>query len=1024
MRKNLTILLCLGHLASLCAGETLHVATTGSDTNPGTAEQPLASVVKALSVLKDKQEPCEIVIHAGVYAGCPGDGISIGGERTCGKSPLPSLLITAAKKPDGSCEEVWFDGGRKISQAEPVAGKPGVYRFAVKSEGGSAAPQMWEADSRTRYVLAADLAAVDLFPASFCERDSVIFLHTSDGRPPETHDLYLGHDSFGFFVWWQNTTLRGLKFRNFLRSGVRLCAPDTTLEDCYASNCLTGFKLEGASWTGVEARNMRLLRCSTEDCAGGVYVEGKHAIVEDCRFFKRRDKFMIPIDMQNDCGIQYYFPSSEGEVRRNLCVGFAEGIFMKCNSSVFVVEHNTLVIGQTSPSFCFGWAASQHPQSIIRYNISVGGVWPIQGAGDIPPGMTVDYNCFWRNTEENTRQKCFEMLRKAGAGGHDLVKDPRFANPAKNDYSLLPDSPCLKIGPNGETCGALGAVGPEFKDVQPPEVSVSLALPAVPAGGAGELYFERDPWIGGGTSLVRKLAPENSTNEWVSPNPRANLAIEAEDSAGKPSQMKIQVGSGAWSAPKTFAGTKELDVPSKTAVTPVSVMVSDTAGNWSQPTKLTVRVAKEGPKLKGAPVVYANDHGVLISFATDIPCLPSIEFGMDERYGTILEQARDVQRLWNAEDGGEWVTIRTKPCMTNCFALLEPTVATGKTYHYRLILQDEVGNKTVTDDFTFTVKGAPRDYVVSPSGEDTDGRGARETPLRTLQFAVDRALPGDRIVLLPGLYGGQTKLTHGGLKGAPISIEAEKPGTAILDGCCRSPSCVHLQKAPYVILRGLEIRWFTHSGVYAVDSPNVTVEKSRIWNPGAHAMNGIGSTCGTFTHRSPGFIADHNVMYNIAHGFYLLQCPRSRITFNTVCGTDFGGAAFVFSAAGTVNRNNSFAYNGNDQFTLEGADANEMATFDSDYNNLGTKLRKDAAFEVKDKFFQHHGSKNIISIDGKIYRTMKKWQEETGKDLHSIFADPLYCDAAHDDFRLQPGSPNIGAGEGGATIGALGVTEK
>jgi hypothetical protein len=173
-------------------------------------------------------------------------------------------------------------------------------------------------------------------------------------------------------------------------------------------------------------------------------------------------------------------------------------------------------------------------------------------------------------------------------------------------------------------------------------------------------------------------------------------------------------------------------------------------------------------------------------------------------------------------------------------------------------------------------------------------------------------------------------------------------------------------------------------------------------------MNGIGSTCGTFTHRSPGFVADHTVMYNLAHGFYLLQCPQSRITFNTVCGTDFGGAAFVFSAAGTVSRNNSFAYNSNDQFTIESADANEMATFDSDYNNL--RARPD--------------SKAVIGKDGKRFRTLKAWQDASGKDLHSISADPLYCDAAHHDLRLQPGSPNIGAGEGGATIGALGVKEK
>ena len=51
------------------------------------------------------------------------------------------------------------------------------------------------------------------------------------------------------------------------------------------------------------------------------------------------------------------------------------------------------------------------------------------------------------------------------------------------------------------------------------------------------------------------------------------------------------------------------------------------------------------------------------------------------------------------------------------------------------------------------------------------------------------------------------------------------------------------------------------------------------------------------------------------------------------------------------------------------------------------------------------------------------YQAAFGKDAHSIFADPLYVDYRNRDLRLKPGSPNIGAGENGTTIGALGVAE-
>ena len=95
------------------------------------------------------------------------------------------------------------------------------------------------------------------------------------------------------------------------------------MTDCAARNCERGFVIDAT------AAGVKIQRCSTEDCAGGVYINGADTLVEDGRFVRTRDDFVPKAYEQDDTGIQFYFPAKNGVARGNLVKGFRQGVFIK-----------------------------------------------------------------------------------------------------------------------------------------------------------------------------------------------------------------------------------------------------------------------------------------------------------------------------------------------------------------------------------------------------------------------------------------------------------------------------------------------------------------------------------------------------------------------------------------------------------------------------------------------------------------------------------------------------------------------
>ena len=954
-----------------------------------------------------------------------------GGTYHCGISLAPLKGVDPAAHPlllrPAEGAEVVFDGADRsmpLDRAQPVEGQPGVYAIAY-NPAGNECPKLWEPAARVRYRQVADARSVARYRATYATDGSRLFFQTTDGTAPAAGRVMINHAylDYGLFITRPHVTVRGLKFRNYLvrakySTGVQARADGVTVEDCEAANCSTGFT--------IVKHGCVLRRCRVEDCGCGVYVDGNDGVVEECRFLKRRDAFMVPMYEQDDSGIQYYHPARNGALRGNVVQGFARGVTLKCEG-IFRVEHNTVVD-------CHEGILRTVPQVGDRYerNLIVGCGAPGLGGRLLRPGVVNDGNVFWDALNPEELLAVLEAARLIGSGGGNVMADPRFVDRAGGDLRLMPGSVCAALAGNGRPVGALGVVPGDFQDRQPPVVRIQLRMPAFPSGAVGRVSFERDAWIGGGTTFIREERRPDPEADYDTTELDLPVEIEALDAGGRPEKMALRLNDAAWSGPEPYARRKQVRLPDRTGVHVLAVRVADEVGNWSAPVSARIRLTRDVPTVAGEPVVYANDHGVVVSFRTTAPAFARVEYSPDQTFALSQEEPQRTLRRWNSNDGGDWVTRWREPSTAHHVALIAPAVKKGATYRYRIALEDSVGRKTQSAAWSFTVGGAARTWVVDPAGEDADARGAEAKPVKSFQFAVDRALPGDRVVVRPGVYGGDTLLMHGGVEGAPITLEAAKRGEAVLDSARETYCLLRLDGASHVVVRDFVMRSYAQdgAGVYVADSSDVTIEGCSIsnWLPGEGWPFGQG----IFAHRSPGLTARGNVVHRQENGIFLLVSPRATIVNNTAFRNLYKGLAMHFSCGGTKVLNNSFTYNTSDQMGVDDPESTEaLKSMTCDYNNLAAWIEPMEPGEVvsnarsEDPTVRKRAepSKAIVWALGKRFRDIGAWRKAYGWEAHGVFADPRYVDPTGGDFRLKPGSPNVGAGKDGVTIGALGVAE-
>ena len=443
------------------------------------------------------------------------------------------------------------------------------------------------------------------------------------------------------------------------------------------------------------------------------------------------------------------------------------------------------------------------------------------------------------------------------------------------------------------------------------------------------------------------------------------------------------------------------------------------------------------------PVVAASREGALVSIALSRPDIPTLFYRLPgaPEWQTLKGLPNQVMRPVGMAASAP-VEPEIIESWSFLFVLLNGTLQPERTYEFR-IEAGQGAEKFKTPPATFSTQGGAKSLYVAVETGGKKSDGTQAAPFSRIQDALDRALPGDTVVIGPGIYTEPLLLQHGGTPEHPLTIQGSGMRETILDGGKQAGTIMALQKAPHVHLAGMQVRWFGNIGVHAKDSPAGTAEALWIWNrslaPKSEGISGLA----LLIEDSPDWNVSRSIFNRTEHGILAVRSPRIHIRHNTAFGNIYSGIALINSSAGSEVTHNTLNFTGNVSYRVDETDPQAFASLISDYNNFGTHLwlvkeidqggtiRKVEGIRPENDFTpaKHYGpmvgSKFMIEAriakGSDVFLRMADWRKFSGKDEHSIYADPLFVNPTGGDFHLRPASPNLLPD--GQVIGAENIQE-
>ena len=186
-------------------------------------------------------------------------------------------------------------------------------------------------------------------------------------------------------------------------------------------------------------------------------------------------------------------------------------------------------------------------------------------------------------------------------------------------------------------------------------------------------------------------------------------------------------------------------------------------------------------------------------------------------------------------------------------------------------------------------------------------------PWQSIQKAIDRAKPGDKIIVKPGTYRENLEIATDGIKLVGFGATLKPPAQARPGFCDDEPGvvtgiCVHgefdeefnpIRLVEDVEIKGLKVDGFSSSGVFAAGTDGFRAVLAEFSNNGGY---------GVFTFRSEGITYLHNRAHdNVEAGFYIGFSPEAdAVVRGNVAWANLEGLLFGHAVGGDVAHNKFF----------------------------------------------------------------------------------------------------------------------